>query len=81
MKIRCEYCGLYGHLGRCEGCGAPNQPSRHVEVGMLYGPPAGTIRPTMASSVVGFSVSSIVPCNSFVMYDGRPDWPRMRRGR
>lgn len=23
---RCAYCGRYGPLGRCEGCGAPNAP-------------------------------------------------------
>ena len=26
--IKCEYCGLYGELGRCEGCGAPNSPAK-----------------------------------------------------
>jgi hypothetical protein len=24
---RCAYCGLYGPLGRCVGCGAPNEPA------------------------------------------------------
>jgi hypothetical protein len=23
---KCGYCGLYGELGRCIGCGAPNTP-------------------------------------------------------
>lgn len=23
---RCEYCGRYGSLGSCDGCGAPNKP-------------------------------------------------------
>jgi hypothetical protein len=26
VAARCEYCGLYGPLGRCSGCGAPNRP-------------------------------------------------------
>lgn len=26
LGIKCDYCGLYGKLGRCEGCGAPNRP-------------------------------------------------------
>ena len=26
MHAKCEYCGRYGPLGSCEGCGAPNQP-------------------------------------------------------
>jgi hypothetical protein len=26
MTAKCEYCGLYGDLGRCDGCGAPNKP-------------------------------------------------------
>lgn len=25
--VRCEYCGRYGPLGSCEGCGAPNRPA------------------------------------------------------
>ncbi len=25
-SAQCDYCGLYGMLGRCEGCGAPNKP-------------------------------------------------------
>lgn len=24
--VRCEYCGGYGPIGRCEGCGAPLAP-------------------------------------------------------
>jgi len=24
-EARCGYCGLYGALGKCTGCGAPNQ--------------------------------------------------------
>jgi len=27
---RCEYCGRYGALGRCDGCGANNAPLRSV---------------------------------------------------
>lgn len=23
---KCDYCGLHGPLGRCDGCGAPNRP-------------------------------------------------------
>jgi len=23
---RCQYCRTYGPLGRCQGCGAPNEP-------------------------------------------------------
>lgn len=23
---KCAYCGLYGRLGKCDGCGANNQP-------------------------------------------------------
>lgn len=26
MIARCLYCGLFGELGRCQGCGAPNVP-------------------------------------------------------
>jgi len=25
-QAKCGYCGLYGQLGPCRGCGAPNQP-------------------------------------------------------
>lgn len=25
-SAKCEYCGRYGALGSCEGCGAPNVP-------------------------------------------------------
>lgn len=25
-QARCDYCGRYGTLGSCEGCGAPNRP-------------------------------------------------------
>ncbi len=25
-QARCEYCGRYGALGSCLGCGAPNRP-------------------------------------------------------
>lgn len=27
-QARCAYCGRYGTLGRCEGCGANNEPFR-----------------------------------------------------
>ncbi len=26
-QVRCAYCGRYGALGQCPGCGAPNQPT------------------------------------------------------
>jgi hypothetical protein len=32
---KCAYCGLYGALGHCRGCGAPNAPvhaRRQIEV-------------------------------------------------
>ena len=25
-QAKCEYCGTYGDLGKCENCGAPNRP-------------------------------------------------------
>ncbi len=28
FAAKCPYCGLYGTLGRCVGCGAPNRPVR-----------------------------------------------------
>jgi len=28
LPARCAYCGRYGPLGSCEGCGAPNAPAR-----------------------------------------------------
>lgn len=34
-SARCAYCGLYGSLGHCAGCGAPNEPveaKRLIEV-------------------------------------------------
>jgi hypothetical protein len=27
-QAKCDYCGRYGALGSCEGCGAPNRPTR-----------------------------------------------------
>lgn len=27
--VKCDYCGRYGALGQCEGCGAPNKPAAH----------------------------------------------------
>jgi hypothetical protein len=30
-QARCAYCGLFGALGRCEGCGAPNNPTQLIE--------------------------------------------------
>lgn len=27
---KCEYCGRYGKLGQCEGCGAANKPAEMV---------------------------------------------------
>jgi hypothetical protein len=30
-QARCSYCGLYGALGRCDGCGAPNNPTQLIE--------------------------------------------------
>lgn len=29
---KCDYCGRYGPLGSCEGCGAPNVPVYVVDV-------------------------------------------------
>lgn len=29
---RCAYCGRYGPLGACEGCGAPNRPAIGVRL-------------------------------------------------
>jgi hypothetical protein len=26
QTAKCAYCGLYGKLGSCDGCGAPNEP-------------------------------------------------------
>jgi hypothetical protein len=28
LAVKCEYCGRYGPLGACEGCGAPNRPDK-----------------------------------------------------
>lgn len=25
-QVKCAYCGRYGALGQCQGCGAPNRP-------------------------------------------------------
>lgn len=27
-QAKCAYCGRYGPLGACDGCGAPNAPSQ-----------------------------------------------------
>jgi hypothetical protein len=27
LLAQCEYCGRFGVLGQCEGCGAPNAPA------------------------------------------------------
>ncbi len=27
-QAKCAYCGRYGGLGQCQGCGAPNQPTQ-----------------------------------------------------
>lgn len=29
---KCEYCGRYGELGQCEGCGAPNRPYQRIDI-------------------------------------------------
>lgn len=31
-QAKCEYCGRYGPLGSCEGCGAPNRPVTRIDV-------------------------------------------------
>jgi hypothetical protein len=31
-QAKCEYCGRYGPLGPCEGCGAPTRPVRRIDV-------------------------------------------------
>jgi len=37
-QARCDYCGLYGDLGRCEGCGAPNEPqAQRIDATSLCG--------------------------------------------
>jgi hypothetical protein len=31
-RAQCAYCGRYGDLGQCEGCGAPTEPGYRIEV-------------------------------------------------
>jgi hypothetical protein len=38
---KCAYCGRYGALGQCAGCGAPNAPVR-VSHGQPPQPPPNT---------------------------------------
>ncbi len=36
VMCRCDYCGRYGALGSCEGCGAPNRPTAdEVPIGLI----------------------------------------------
>lgn len=34
-SAKCEYCGRYGELGQCQGCGAPNRPFERIEITTL----------------------------------------------
>lgn len=34
-QAKCSYCGLYGYLGQCQGCGAPNRPLASATVPRL----------------------------------------------
>jgi hypothetical protein len=34
-QAKCDYCGRFGQLGSCEGCGAPNKPIQTIDVTSL----------------------------------------------
>lgn len=48
-QAKCGYCGRFGPLGSCEGCGAPNKPVQQPRPdGIISAPDAGFITPNEA---------------------------------
>jgi len=40
-RVKCEYCGVYSTLGRCDSCGAPNKPAPYVAT--AFGNPSAAL--------------------------------------
>lgn len=69
-QAKCDYCGRYGALGACAGCGAPNKPVQQARPDFLISAiRCGIVTPNEAQRVLDISTHAR-PGQMLIMSEG-----------